>query len=155
MFHHVGLSWMIATKEKYYFAADENDDESCTGRLWFNETNFQSLHVPLFDELFVTELQNRYNITCGLHAYDKRKYLSTGTTYFHGGQTLLKGSNKNPLISLCVAIKFLENLINKLEKKIVWRCLTYQNKTNEIFQNIPTGLKTQLLNTSMENIEIC
>ena len=59
-----------------------------TGGLWFNDTIYQSLRGPLFEEFFVTARQDSYGLICGLHAYDKRKYKSTGATYFHGVRPL-------------------------------------------------------------------
>ena len=40
VFHHVGLSWMIETKDQYKFAVDDNFIELCTGGPWFNQTKF-------------------------------------------------------------------------------------------------------------------
>ena len=88
MFHHVGLSWMIATKEQYYFSVDKHHGELCAGGPCFNETVYQNLHGHLFEEFFVTELQYRYDIMCVLYAYKKCKDISTGATYFHGGRPL-------------------------------------------------------------------
>ena len=73
MFHHDGISWMIQTKGKYHFAVDEQYKEWCTGRTWFNGKFFQNLHGPLFEKLFVTSREGRYDLMCGLHAYDKQK----------------------------------------------------------------------------------
>ena len=47
---------------------DENNEKCCTGGPWFIGTIFQSFHGPLFEQLFVTAHQNRYDIICGLHA---------------------------------------------------------------------------------------
>ena len=55
-------------EEQYYFAVDENYEEWCAGGPWFNETICQSLHGPLFEELFVTACQDRYYLMCGLYA---------------------------------------------------------------------------------------
>ena len=60
-------------EEQYYFAVDENYEEWCAGGPWFNETICQSLHGPLFEELFVTAHEDRYYIVCGLYAYDQCK----------------------------------------------------------------------------------
>ena len=57
VFHHVGLSWMILTKEKYEFYVEEPFIEWFTGGPWFNETIFRNLHVPIFEGLFVTACQ--------------------------------------------------------------------------------------------------
>ena len=66
---------------------------------------------------------------CVLHVYKKRRYNSTGATYFHGGRPLLENSSVNPRVSLCVRINCIETWINTLEKNIAWRCLAHQGKT--------------------------
>ena len=49
---------------------------------------FKSLHGHLFEELFVTARQDRFDIMCGLHNYEKCKYESTGETNFHGDRPI-------------------------------------------------------------------
>ena len=69
-------------------------------------------------ELFVTEHQERYDLMCGLHAYEKRKYKYTGAAYFHVGWPLPEDSSVNPLVSRFVTIKFIYIWIKKLDKNI-------------------------------------
>ena len=71
MFHHIGLSCMIETKDQYTFNVEGKFIEWCTGGPWFNETICRNLHVPIFEELFGTSSQDIYDIMCGLQAYDK------------------------------------------------------------------------------------
>ena len=84
MFHHVGLSWMIETKEKYAFAVEEHFIEQCKVGPFFNKKNCQNLHSPIFEELFVTTRQDRYELMCGLYAFDKNNDKSTDATKFGG-----------------------------------------------------------------------
>ena len=49
MFHHVGISCMIAIKEEINFTLDKHFEEWCAGGPWFNETIFHNLHGPLFE----------------------------------------------------------------------------------------------------------
>ena len=37
--------------------------------------NCQNLHGPIFEKLFVTALQDRYERMCGLHAFEKKSQL--------------------------------------------------------------------------------
>ena len=62
---------MIETKEQYKFSAEEHFIDWCTGGPWFNKTICQNLHSPMYEELFVTEGQDRYELMCVLHAYGK------------------------------------------------------------------------------------
>ena len=72
MFHHVGLLWTIETREKYKLSIEDHFIERCTVGPWFNQTMFRNLHGPIFEELFVTERQGRYNLMCGLYAHGKK-----------------------------------------------------------------------------------
>ena len=65
VFHRIGLSWMILIKEQYAFFVEENSIEWCTRRAWFYEKNCWNLHGPIFEELFVTDRQDRYDLMCG------------------------------------------------------------------------------------------
>ena len=85
---------------------------------------------------------------CGLHGYKKRKYKSTGETYFHGGRNLPEDSNLNLLVSLSRNTNFIDAWINTSEKNISWCFLVYQDKMKEIFQNNYTEVKTKILMTS-------
>ena len=73
VFHRVGISWMIATKEQYHFSVDEQYEELCTGWLWFNERLFWNIRAPLFELFFVAAHEDRYDLMCLLHAYKKPK----------------------------------------------------------------------------------
>ena len=72
MFHHISLLWMIETKEKYTFYVEEHYIEWCTVVPWFKQLFFQNLHVPTFEEFFVTASQDRYDLMCRMHAYNKK-----------------------------------------------------------------------------------
>ena len=49
VFHLVGLSCLIETKDQYDFAVDEHFTPWCTGGSWYNINIFQNLHGPIFD----------------------------------------------------------------------------------------------------------
>ena len=102
--------------------------EWCTGGPWFNETICRNLHGPIFQEFLVTAYQDRYNIICGIHDYNK-KDKSNDAPNFGGGRPLPEYSIINPLVSICVSINFMDTWINALAKKIEWHCWAYQEKT--------------------------
>ena len=62
---------MIETNEQYTFTVEEHFIEWCTGVPWFHEIFCCNLYSPIFEEVFVTDHQDRYDLMCGLHAYDK------------------------------------------------------------------------------------
>ena len=88
VFNHVGLSWMILNKDQYEFSVEQKFIEWCTGVPWFHNTICHNLHGPIFEELFFTARQDMYVLMCGLHAYDKENYQSTGATNFGGGRPI-------------------------------------------------------------------
>ena len=65
-----GISWMIQTREKFYFSVDEKFPRWCIGGPWYNTTICSNLHGPIFEVYFLTALQDRYKLMCGLHAYN-------------------------------------------------------------------------------------
>ena len=87
VFHNVYLSWIILTKDQYKFVVEEHLIEWCTGGPLFNDFLW-NLHGPKFEELFVTSCQDRYDILCGLHAYDKDNDRSTDAKKFGGVITI-------------------------------------------------------------------
>ena len=46
----------------------------------------QNLHVPIFEEVFVTLHQDIYDLMCGLHSQDTNNDRSTDETKFCGGR---------------------------------------------------------------------
>ena len=70
VFHHVALSWMIKTREKFEFDFDEKNHHWCKGGPWYNTTIFYNLHGPDFEYFFVTVRQYDYELMCVLHTYD-------------------------------------------------------------------------------------
>ena len=71
VFYHVCLSYMIESNEKYTFAIEEKFMELCTLLPCFHGTICCNLYAPIFEEVFVTDYQYRYDLMCGLHAYEK------------------------------------------------------------------------------------
>ena len=69
VFHHVGLSWMIQTKEKIEFYADEIVSHCCKYEPWYNTTNFHNLHGSIFKDLSVTACQDSNDLICSLNTY--------------------------------------------------------------------------------------
>ena len=59
MFHHVGIYWMIHTKEKIEFGVDEMIYHWCKYEPWYNATMCHNLNRPVFEYLFVTSRQDR------------------------------------------------------------------------------------------------
>ena len=49
LFHHIGISWVIATKEKINFSFYEQYGNWCTVGIWFYDTVCNNLHGPLFE----------------------------------------------------------------------------------------------------------
>ena len=62
---------MIKVNDKYEFSVEEHFIGLCTVGPWFNETIFWNLYGPIFEELFFTTCQDRYDQICGLHVYEK------------------------------------------------------------------------------------
>ena len=79
---------------------------------------FWNLHDPIFEEFFVTDHQDRYDLMCGLHAYYKENDKSTDEKHFCGGRPIPDDSTKVSLVYLCVSINFIDTWPNVLAKQI-------------------------------------
>ena len=117
---------MIETKEQHKSDSDEHYIECCTGVPWFNQNICKNLHGPIFEELFVTERQEIYDLMCGLHTYDNKNHKSTDAIKFGGERPLTEYSTINHLVSICVIIKFIEYWLNTLAICFAWHCCAYQ-----------------------------
>ena len=152
LFSHVVLSLIIETNYHYKFSVEEHFIEWCTELPRFNGIIFRNLHGPIFEELFVIARQDRYDLMCGLYAYNKDNDNSTDATDFGGGRPLPEYSTINPLIYPCVSINFIGTWSNILGKTFAWRCCAYQDNTKEIFKRYILKYKILLLKTSIENV---
>ena len=113
--HNFGLSCMIQTKEKFYFAVDENFPRWCKYEPWYNATIFHNLHVPVFEDFFVILRQYIYELMCFLNSYDKLHESLSDEMRFGGGRSLPDDST----ISSIVYLSFSANFINTLLKSLV------------------------------------
>ena len=105
---------MIETKEKYTFAVEENLLNGVQEYHGVMKTIFRNLQGPKREKFYITSCQDRYNLTCCLHAYNKENDTSTDATYFVGGRTLTEYYTIDSLIYLCVGINFIDNWLNVL-----------------------------------------
>ena len=108
MFHHVGLWWLIETKDHCDFSFDEHCPCCCTGGPCYNTTICQKLHRHTFEDFFVTVRQDRYELMHGLHEYYKLNDRSTDEKNFGGVITLPEYSTTDFLVSLSVILNFID-----------------------------------------------
>ena len=69
---------------------------------------------------------------CDLHGYEKTMKGQMMQKNFGGGIPLSEEYTINPLVYLCVSIKFIETWLNVLEIVFAWRCCDYQYKMKEL-----------------------
>ena len=82
VFFHVGISWMIQSKKKKI--ADDNFSLWCEGVPWFNAIFCHNLHGSLFEDLFLTASQYRFDLMCGLNAHDNIHDTTSYLTIYSG-----------------------------------------------------------------------
>ena len=126
MFYNVSLSWIIQIKEQIYLSSDEKFAHWCKGGIWYNKTIRNNLHVTVFEDLFVTARQDRYQLMCGLHAYKNMHKKSSDEMIFDGGRPIPDDSTIDYLQSLSVRINFIYTCLKNLEPHFAWRCCEYQ-----------------------------
>ena len=107
LFHRVGLSNIIQTKEKYYFSVDKRNLCWCTGVPWYNTTICQNLHGSIFEDFFVTLRQDIYELMCGLQAYYRLNNKLSYANIFGGVIPLSEYSTINSLVYPYFSLNFI------------------------------------------------
>ena len=82
---------------------------------------FVKTYMGLYEYFFVTSLQDRYKLICGLHVYEKLNDKSTDAEIFGGGRSLLEDSTIDSIVSLCVSLNFIYTLLKALANNFAWR----------------------------------
>ena len=71
MLHHVGMLWIIETREKLQYDIDKHNSEWMTGGSWYNTSICKKLHVKVFEGFIINSITDRYNIMCSIDANEK------------------------------------------------------------------------------------
>ena len=129
---------MIQTKEKIESEFDEKFPHWCTVGPWCNKMIYYNLHVPVFEYLFVTVIQYRYELMCGLHIYNNLHENVSDEMSFGGQIPLTDYSTTDSIESLNFGINLLDTWLKSLALKILYHFCVYQDKMKELFKTNPT-----------------
>ena len=70
IFHHVGVSWIISSKEEMKYIIDESNHQYFLDKgPWYNTAICSRLHECLFEYFIIHARTNRYNLMCSLVAH--------------------------------------------------------------------------------------
>ena len=108
VFPYVGLSWIIQTKNQTEFTVDEIF--TWWYEYWprYNATICHNLHGPVFEDLFVTSHQDRYDLLDSLNTYEKLHEKLSAKVSTGGVIPFLNDYTKDSLQSLSVINNFIE-----------------------------------------------
>ena len=71
--HHVGMSWIISSKDEMKYEIDEINHQDCLNKVpWYNTYICSRLHGSLFEDFITYARTDRYNLMCSLVAHDKK-----------------------------------------------------------------------------------
>ena len=110
----------------------------CKNEPWYTKKIYRNLHGHVFEYLFVTAYQDRYELMCGLNAYDKLHKTFSLSVSAGSGLPLPNDSTTDSLKYLGVIINFIYTWLKVLESNLAWICTAYQYKTKELFVYIFT-----------------
>ena len=71
VFHHVGLSWIIQSKQKLNFDFQLHCSSYIINGLWYNTTICSRLNISFFEDYVTTTRQDRYNLMCSIEAHER------------------------------------------------------------------------------------
>ena len=136
MFQNVCLSWLVQSNgQKEYFYCD------CSKWIavwpWHNTSIYPSLWRYCFEEFFVTELQDRYDIICAPNDYETANKTGYDSVKSGVGRPIPKGSTTDALKSLCVGLNFMFTWFKYLEDNYVWHFRSYYENMEQLFKKIP------------------
>ena len=69
--HHVGILWIVETREKLQYDTDKHNSEWMTGGPWYNTYICKKIHGKLFERFIINSRTDRYNIMCSIDAHEK------------------------------------------------------------------------------------
>ena len=92
---------------------------------------------PIFEDSFVTAHQDRYELMCGLHAYNKINDKSTDATSLDGTRPLPQYYKIGSLIYLCVSFNFINTWLKVSANNTAWRFYAYQYMMKYLFVKTP------------------
>ena len=112
MLHHVGMLWIIETREQLQHDLDKKKSEWMTGGPWYNTSICGKLHGKFFEGFIRHARTDRYNIMCSIDAHEKQHQSYSDDGSINGGCTLPTNSATESLDSLGATINFI-NLLDK------------------------------------------
>ena len=71
MLHHVGMLWIIETREQLQYYMDKHNSEWITCGPWYNTSICKKLHRNVFEGFIRNAITDRYNIICFIYAHEK------------------------------------------------------------------------------------
>ena len=117
------------------FAVDEHFPHWCIGGPWYKRNKFHNLNEPVFEDLCCSLLQYRYELICGLHAYNRLHKKLSDKIIFGGGITLPEDSTIYFLVYMSFSNNFIDTWLKSLAYNFSLRCCAYQENMKELIRN--------------------
>ena len=125
MLHHIGMLWIIETREQLQYDMDKHNSEWITRGPWYNTSICKKLHGKLFEVFIINVRTDRYTIMCYIDAHEKEHPSSCGDGSSGGDFPLPSNSTKEALVLLGATIDFISCWLKALEQNVLERCNIY------------------------------
>ena len=144
MLHHVGMSWMIISKEEMdydNFTNSKNLGWFDTGP-WHNKNIYYKLYGTNFEGFIIQARTYRYNIMCSLVAHDRLQDNEQDDESSLGDREIPKGATVKALSSLGATFNFIDIWLHNFCHNYFARSEYYRVAKVEMFKMIPKMLKS-------------
>ena len=109
MFQHVGLFWLIESKDQLKFNFDQQCSYYINNGPCYNTNIFSHLHVTSFEDFFTTAYKYRYDLICSIRAYEKLNPTCYDYAGIGGGRPLQYGSTSYDMVLNGHTLNFIES----------------------------------------------
>ena len=140
VFKHVGLSWIIQSKQNLNFDFQHNCTSWILNIPWYNTTICSRWHGLLFGDYVKTARHDQYNLMCSIEADEREKKYINDESSSGVGIPLPINSTKNSLISFVVTINFIDSWIKSFKTNYLHQTKIYCEEMHEKFKTPPVIL---------------
>ena len=108
LLHHVGMSWIIETREKLKYDIYEHNQYRVTCGPWYSTYISKKLHGIVFEEFIRNAITDRYNLMCSIDVHEKNEPSCFDDGCSGGGNALPSNSITEVLFTLRESINFID-----------------------------------------------
>ena len=137
--HHVGMSWVICSKNEIYYEIEENNHPDWLNKgPWYNTAIGSKFHRKLFGDFITNAGIYRYHLMCSIVAHDIKKTSYEDEEISIGDRKIPNNATAEVLESLVATLKFIYFWFKLCHHNYEVRCGMYNKAMKKLFKKIPT-----------------